>query len=39
MYVHADAADVSNFTVSSPAFVTGFKDDERRMQLGFKFEF
>jgi|KBSMisStaDraftv2_1062788.scaffolds.fasta_scaffold01084_14 outer membrane receptor protein involved in Fe transport len=34
MYVHADSADVSSATQ-----ITGFKDDERRMQLGFKFEF
>jgi hypothetical protein len=34
MYVHAGDADVSSVTT-----VTGFKDGERRMQLGFKFEF
>jgi outer membrane receptor protein involved in Fe transport len=34
MYVHADSADVSSVTS-----ITGFKDDNRRMQLGFKFEF
>ena len=34
MYVHADAADVSSVTA-----VTGYKDGNRRMQLGFKFEF
>jgi len=34
MYTHADAADVSSATS-----ITGFQDDFRRMQLGFKFEF
>jgi hypothetical protein len=34
LYVHSDAADVSSFTA-----ITGFRDDERRMQVGFKFEF
>jgi outer membrane receptor protein involved in Fe transport len=34
MYVRSDAADVSSFDT-----ITGFKDDFRRMQLGFKFEF
>jgi outer membrane receptor protein involved in Fe transport len=34
MYVHGDSADVS-----STNFITGFLDDNRRMQLGFKFEF
>ena len=34
MYVHADSADVSSVTQ-----VTGYKDGNRRMQLGFKFEF
>ncbi len=34
MYVHADSADVSSATP-----VTGYKDGNRRMQLGFKFEF
>jgi len=34
MYVHADSADVSSATA-----ITGFKDGNRRMQLGFKFEF
>ena len=34
LYVHSDAADVSSFTS-----VTGFRDNERRMQVGFKFEF
>jgi hypothetical protein len=34
LFVHSDAADVSSFTQ-----ITGFKKDERRMQLGFKFEF
>jgi hypothetical protein len=39
MYVHADSADVSNATPGQPYYVTGFKDGNRRMQLGFKFEF
>jgi hypothetical protein len=40
MYVHADGADMSNFDpTASSAFITGFKDGNRRMQLGFKFEF
>jgi hypothetical protein len=34
MFVRSDAADIS--THSS---ITGFLDNERRMQLGFKFEF
>jgi outer membrane receptor protein involved in Fe transport len=34
MYVHADSADVSSATT-----ITGYKDGNRRMQLGFKFEF
>jgi outer membrane receptor protein involved in Fe transport len=34
MYVHADSADVSSVTS-----ITGFKQDNRRMQLGFKLEF
>ena len=34
MYVRSDAADISSFTT-----ITGFQDDNRRMQLGFKFEF
>jgi hypothetical protein len=34
MKVHSDAADVSSFTS-----ITGFLDDNRRLQLGFKFEF
>jgi len=34
MYVNTDRADVSSFTS-----ITGFRDDFRRMQLGFKFEF
>jgi outer membrane receptor protein involved in Fe transport len=34
MYVNTDRADVSSFST-----ITGFRDDFRRMQLGFKFEF
>jgi outer membrane receptor protein involved in Fe transport len=34
MYVNTDRADMSSFTS-----ITGFRDDFRRMQLGFKFEF
>ena len=34
MYVRSDAADVSSSTS-----ITGFLDNNRRMQLGFKFEF
>ena len=34
LYVHSDAADVSSFST-----ITGFLDNERRMQLGIKFEF
>jgi TonB dependent receptor len=34
MYVHADSADVS-----SASTITGYKDGNRKMQLGFKFEF
>ena len=34
MFVRSDAADISTFTS-----ITGFLDHERKMQLGFKFEF
>jgi hypothetical protein len=34
MYLHGGNADVSSFSN-----ITGYKDDNRRMQLGFKFEF
>jgi hypothetical protein len=34
MFVHTDAADASSATM-----VSGFKDGNRRMQLGFKLEF
>jgi hypothetical protein len=34
MYTHADVAQIDSFST-----ITGFKDDFRRMQLGFKFEF
>jgi outer membrane receptor protein involved in Fe transport len=34
MYARTEAANVDSFTS-----ITGFKDDFRRMQLGFKFEF
>jgi outer membrane receptor protein involved in Fe transport len=34
MYVHTDNTDISG-----TQFITGFQDDWRRMQLGFKFEF
>jgi outer membrane receptor protein involved in Fe transport len=34
MYVNAANADISSFTT-----ITGFKDDNRRIQLGAKFEF
>jgi outer membrane receptor protein involved in Fe transport len=34
MYARADAADIS-----STDFITGFKDGNRRMQIGIKFEF
>lgn len=34
MYVNTDRADVSSFST-----ITGYRDDWRRMQLGFKFEF
>ena len=34
MYVNASNADISSFTE-----ITGFKDDNRRIQIGAKFEF
>ena len=34
MFVRADAADIA-----STDMVTGYKDGNRRIQLGFKFEF
>ena len=34
MYPHADAADISGIT-----FISGYKDGNRRVQLGVKFEF
>ena len=34
MFVHTDAADVSGSTA-----ITGYKDGNRKMQLGFQFEF
>jgi hypothetical protein len=34
LYAHTDAADISSATA-----VTGYLSDQRRMQLGFKFEF
>ena len=34
MFVHSDNTDLSSTTT-----VTGFKDGNRRIQLGFKYEF
>ena len=34
LYVNSDRADISSFTT-----ITGYRDDVRRMQLGFKYEF
>jgi len=34
MYAHTDAADISSATA-----INGYLKDNRRMQLGFKFEF
>ena len=34
MYANASNADISSFTE-----ITGFKDDNRRIQIGAKFEF
>src|SRR5262249_35731935 len=38
MFVHSDAADVSAMTAST-AYITGYKDGNRNVQIGAKFEF